>query len=196
MREIRMLRSTWRGLETESRLGLHGHERGNPGYRQGHDLTDHRASPRPYPVLTGEFPAFGNREIRANEGLLRSRSIFQPEEPGDGGFAASKAQQSAFFSVAKFGGSDSLLIPPSQRQNFRDPYREFEILIGPVRRFVFAPDSPKSTESSNSTCSAIQSAVAETSRMHLGTVREVRAIPRGFGGRALGIRTGDAVFGA
>jgi hypothetical protein len=48
VREIRMLRSMWRGLETESRLGLHGHERGNSGYRQGHDLTDHRASPRPY----------------------------------------------------------------------------------------------------------------------------------------------------
>ena len=46
--DIRLLRSRWRGLETESRLGLHGHERGNPGYRQGHDLTDHRASPRPY----------------------------------------------------------------------------------------------------------------------------------------------------
>ncbi len=42
-----MLRVKWRGLETESRLGLHGHERGNPGHRQGHDLTDHRASPRP-----------------------------------------------------------------------------------------------------------------------------------------------------
>jgi len=38
VREIRMLRSTWRGLETESRLGLHGHERGNPGYSQDHDL--------------------------------------------------------------------------------------------------------------------------------------------------------------
>jgi len=35
-------------METESRLGLHGHERGNPGNRQGHDLTDHRASSRPY----------------------------------------------------------------------------------------------------------------------------------------------------
>ena len=34
MREIRLLRSRWRGLETESRSGLHGHERGNPGYRQ------------------------------------------------------------------------------------------------------------------------------------------------------------------
>jgi hypothetical protein len=33
VREIRLLRSRWRGLETESRLGLHGHERGNPGYR-------------------------------------------------------------------------------------------------------------------------------------------------------------------
>ncbi len=43
-----MLRSRWRGLETESRLGLHGHERGNPGHRQDQDLTDHRASPRPY----------------------------------------------------------------------------------------------------------------------------------------------------
>ncbi len=48
MWEIHLLRSRWRGLETESRLGLHGHERGNPGYRQDHDLTDHRASPRPY----------------------------------------------------------------------------------------------------------------------------------------------------
>ena len=37
MREIRMLRSRWRGLETESRLDLHGHERGNPGHRQDHD---------------------------------------------------------------------------------------------------------------------------------------------------------------
>jgi len=43
-----MLRSTWRGLETESRLGLHGHERGNPGYGQDPNLADHRASPRPY----------------------------------------------------------------------------------------------------------------------------------------------------
>ncbi len=50
VREIRLLRSRWRGLETESRLGLHGHERGDPGYRQGHDLTEHRASPRPYRV--------------------------------------------------------------------------------------------------------------------------------------------------
>jgi hypothetical protein len=48
VREIRLLRSTWRGLETELRLGLHGHERGNPGHRQDTDLTDHRASPRPY----------------------------------------------------------------------------------------------------------------------------------------------------
>ncbi len=38
MREIRMLRSMWRGLETESRLGLLGHERGNPGHRQDRDL--------------------------------------------------------------------------------------------------------------------------------------------------------------
>ena len=49
--DIRLLRSRWRGLETESRLGLHGHEGGNPGYRQDHNLTDHRASPRPYQGL-------------------------------------------------------------------------------------------------------------------------------------------------
>ncbi len=46
--DIRPLRSRWRGLETESRLGLHGHERGNPGYRQDHDLMGYRASFRPY----------------------------------------------------------------------------------------------------------------------------------------------------
>ncbi len=34
--DIRTLRSMGRGLETELRLGLHGHERGYPGYRQGH----------------------------------------------------------------------------------------------------------------------------------------------------------------
>ena len=59
MREIRMLRSRWRGLETESRSGLRGHERGNPGYRQDHDLTDHRASPRPYRGDSRDLP--GNR---------------------------------------------------------------------------------------------------------------------------------------
>jgi len=48
VQEICLLRSRWRGLETESRWGLRGHERGNPGYGQGHYLTDHRASPRPY----------------------------------------------------------------------------------------------------------------------------------------------------
>ncbi len=35
MREIRMLRAMWRGLETELRISLHGHEGGNPGYSQG-----------------------------------------------------------------------------------------------------------------------------------------------------------------
>jgi hypothetical protein len=34
VREIRMLRVMWRGLETEPRSALHGHERGNPGYGQ------------------------------------------------------------------------------------------------------------------------------------------------------------------
>ena len=43
---------------------LLGHERGNPGHRQGHDLTGHRASPRPdhadarwrVRVTTGTYP--------------------------------------------------------------------------------------------------------------------------------------------
>ena len=35
MREIRMLRAMWRGLETEPRTSLHGHEGGNPGHSQG-----------------------------------------------------------------------------------------------------------------------------------------------------------------
>ncbi len=35
MREIRMLRATWRGLETESRTTLLGHEERKLGYRQG-----------------------------------------------------------------------------------------------------------------------------------------------------------------
>jgi hypothetical protein len=35
VREIRMLRAMWRGLETEPRTSLHGHEGGNPGHSQG-----------------------------------------------------------------------------------------------------------------------------------------------------------------
>jgi hypothetical protein len=35
VREIRMLRAMRRGLETESRITLIGHEGGNPGYGQG-----------------------------------------------------------------------------------------------------------------------------------------------------------------
>ena len=35
MRENRMLRAMWRGLETGSRSTLTGHEGGNSGYRQG-----------------------------------------------------------------------------------------------------------------------------------------------------------------
>ncbi len=55
-------------LETELRLGLHGHERGNPGYRQDIDLTDHRASPRPYqalnasPTAAARYGCFGPSE--------------------------------------------------------------------------------------------------------------------------------------
>ncbi len=35
MREIRTLRARRRGLETELRITLYGHEGGNPGYSQG-----------------------------------------------------------------------------------------------------------------------------------------------------------------
>ncbi len=49
MREIRMLRATWRGLETGLRTTLLGHERGNPGYRQGETY----GSPRQSSTLPG-----------------------------------------------------------------------------------------------------------------------------------------------
>jgi hypothetical protein len=35
VQEICTLRARWRGLETEPRISLHGHERGNPGHGQG-----------------------------------------------------------------------------------------------------------------------------------------------------------------
>jgi hypothetical protein len=35
VREICTLRARWRGLETEPRTSLHGHEGGNPGHSQG-----------------------------------------------------------------------------------------------------------------------------------------------------------------
>jgi len=77
VREIRMLRSRWRGLETESRLGLRGHERGNPGHRQDHDLTDHRASPRPY--RGGKTAQIAPKSNRATTPLsTRLRRYLQP----------------------------------------------------------------------------------------------------------------------
>jgi hypothetical protein len=54
---VHMLRSRWRGLETELPLGPHGYERGDPGYGQDLELTDHRASPRPY---RGGEVSYGN----------------------------------------------------------------------------------------------------------------------------------------
>ena len=44
MREIRTLRAKWRGLETESRTTLLGHEGGNPGDRQGESCGSPRQS--------------------------------------------------------------------------------------------------------------------------------------------------------
>jgi hypothetical protein len=52
VQEICVLRSRWRGLETESRLGLHGHERGNPGYRQ--DPALRTTAPAPDPTSRGK----------------------------------------------------------------------------------------------------------------------------------------------
>ena len=53
MREIRSLRLTWRGLETESRMTLIGHEGGNPGHRQGPSY------PTTAPVLDPTYERLG-----------------------------------------------------------------------------------------------------------------------------------------
>ena len=50
MRQIRMLRAMRRGLETGSRLLLHGHAGGNPGYGQEAAY----GIPRQSPTLPGE----------------------------------------------------------------------------------------------------------------------------------------------
>ena len=52
MREIRMLRARWRGLETEPRTSLNGHEGGNPGYGQGMSY----GPPRQPRTLPGSAP--------------------------------------------------------------------------------------------------------------------------------------------
>ncbi len=62
MREIRMLRAMWRGLETGLRTTLHGHEGGNPGYGQGESYR----SPRQSSTLPGEA---GFRPARSSDTL-------------------------------------------------------------------------------------------------------------------------------
>ena len=49
VRQIRMLRAMRRGLETELRWLLHGHEGGNAGYSQGAAY----GLPRQFPTLPG-----------------------------------------------------------------------------------------------------------------------------------------------
>ena len=68
MREIRTLRARRRGLETESRITLHGHEGGNPGDRQGRPC-----KPLPRQSLTRQ-PGFReiNQEIGSAETQTRN----------------------------------------------------------------------------------------------------------------------------
>jgi hypothetical protein len=65
VRAIRMLRVTWRELETGSRPSLGGHERGNPGHRQGmfYRVTAPALDPTTHPseskkgnrIISGEY---------------------------------------------------------------------------------------------------------------------------------------------
>ena len=55
MREIRLLRSNGRELETGPRRTLHGHEAGNGGHGQG-DAYRYRASSRPYHSIWVQIP--------------------------------------------------------------------------------------------------------------------------------------------
>ena len=63
MREIRMLRSRRRGLETGPRTSLNGHEGGNPGYGQGISY----GPPRQPPTLPR---ARGSRSEEWSQGAL------------------------------------------------------------------------------------------------------------------------------
>ncbi len=70
MREIRTLRVKWRGLETESRTTLPGHEGGNPGYRQGESCGLPRQSSTlpagPGKSIDFQDPALQNKYYRTN----------------------------------------------------------------------------------------------------------------------------------
>ena len=90
MREIRMLRSNGRQLETEPGRTLHGHEAGNGGYSQG-DAYRHRASSRPYLSLSRDPYSVRERETGnpsttalgppSNSALTLSLAGSRPFEP-------------------------------------------------------------------------------------------------------------------
>ncbi len=120
-----------------------------------------RVRPRlPPPPTSLRLQRLCTRYPRQSQKLPRFRGVLGEGHSrirtGDGEFRADSGQLVAFISVAKFGGSDSLPIRPTGN-----------------------------TGGSNSIRSATQSAVAETSRPHPGTAREIPAIARGFGRRAL-----------
>ncbi len=68
---------------------------------------------------------------KRSEKFARFRGVlavgFSRIRTGDGGFGASKAQQPAFFSVGKFGGSDSLSIRPSEGLGSADRYSKYDL---------------------------------------------------------------------
>ncbi len=78
MREIRLLRATWRALETGLRKLLNGHEGGNAGHRQGASF----GSPRQCSTLLRGAPQRGFSRLIIR---IRSRVSFgtrgRPDRP-------------------------------------------------------------------------------------------------------------------
>ena len=69
MREICTLRAMWRGLETEPRVSLHGHEGGNPGNSQG----------KPYgpPRQSSTLPTDGSRRSASTSPGPGTENVWQ-----------------------------------------------------------------------------------------------------------------------
>ncbi len=144
-------------------------------------------SPRNHATLGSRQVASLCRAGLSPAGYLRKVSVVSTSRPPCTSFPGARTRRGHFWEFVSYYFQHFREFTVSEQLAWAEAAARV-FLCCQFWRFGFAPDSPRSTESSNSTLSATQSAVAETSNPHPGTAprtsRSGRSWPRRGAGRA------------